>query len=65
MFIKLTGRKTNSTLILLISKIVVVDSAIDTNGNMGSAIRLDSIEGHFAAKETPEQIMEMIENARN
>jgi len=66
MFIKLTGFKNNSTLMLLISSIVAIDTAVNSEGSAYTGINLNGMPGvMFAVKETPEQIMEMIENAKN
>lgn len=58
MFIKLTGLKNDSSVFIRIDRIDVIDK-IDIE------IMLQDREGIIAVKETPEQIMEMIENARN
>ncbi len=66
MFIKLTGYKRNSTVMLLISRIIALDAAVDSEGSTYTEINLDGAPGVlFGVKETPEQIMEMIENAKN
>jgi len=66
MFIKLTGFKNNSTVVLLISNIIAIDMANDPDtGQSCTAVFMKGTNGYFAVKETPEQIMEMIENAKN
>ena len=66
MFIKLTGYKRGSAVVLLLSSIAVIDRATDSDTNEEcTAIYVSGVDGFFAVKETPEQIMEMIENARN
>ena len=66
MFIKLTGNRPNSTVMLLISKIIAIDGVTDSGGKVCTEVSLDGAVGmSFAVAETPEQIMEMIENARN
>lgn len=65
-FIKLTGYKHGSTVMLLISRIIALDRAVNQDGVEYTEINLDGATGIlFAVKETPEQIMEMIENAKN
>jgi len=58
MFIKLTGR-TNTPVVIRSDRIEVID------GEDFTAVRIMGRKGVFAVRETPEQIMEMIENARN
>ena len=66
MFIKLTGHKNGSAVILLISRIIALDGAVNQDGVAYTEINLDGAPNTlFAVEETPEQIMEMIQNARN
>ena len=64
MFIKLTGANDGSPVVVrpeLISVITLEVNETETHTNFA----VENVAGHFMVQETPEQIMEMIENARN
>ena len=63
MFIILTGR-TDTPVLIRTDRIEVIDG-VTVDGEDFTAVSTMGREGGFAVKETPEQIMEMIENARN
>jgi len=60
MFIKLTGR-TNATVVVRADRIEVIDG-VTVEGEDFTALVIMGRDAHFAVRETPEQIMEMIEN---
>lgn len=65
MFIKLTGAKSGQSVFILMETIQVIDRFEgDKDGKM-TAVCVKDREGFIGVQETPEQIMEMIENARN
>lgn len=59
MFIKLTGY--SNDLAIYIRPDVIIAIAGQSSG--GTHVQINSLEGGFAVKEPPEQIMEMIKNA--
>lgn len=64
MFIKLTGANGGSPVVVrpeLISVITLEVNETETHTNFA----VENVAGYFMVQETPEQIMEMIENARN
>jgi len=63
MFIKLTGR-TDTPVLIRTDRIEVIDG-VTVNGEDFTGVSIIGSQRYFAVKETPEQIMEMIENARN
>lgn len=65
MFIKLTGRGTHKPVFVIGGDVCVIDPGCTFDGNECTGICIRGIQGSFLVKETPEQIMEMIENAKN
>jgi len=61
MFIKLTEARRDTALTINAGLI----SAIDIMPNHHTALYMNGMQDYFPVRETPEQIMEMIENARN
>lgn len=59
MFIKLTGR--SNTPVVIRADIIEVIDGVTVNGEDFTGVGITGREGHFAVRETPEQIMEMIE----
>ena len=59
MFIKLTGRS-NTPVLIRTDRIEVIDG-VTIEGEDFTGVGLMGKEGHFVVRETPEQIMEMIE----
>lgn len=58
MFIKLTGR-TKATVVIRADRIEVIDG-VTVDGEDFTAVVIMDRDAHFAVKETPEQIMEML-----
>ena len=60
MFIKLTG--ISNTPVVIRADIIEVIDGVTVNGEEDfTGVGITGREGHFAVRETPEQIMEMIE----
>lgn len=59
MFIKLTG--ISNTPVVIRADIIEVIDGVTVNGEDFTGVGITGREGHFAVRETPEQIMEMIE----
>lgn len=65
MFIKLTGFGTHKPVFVIGDDVCVIDPGRTFDGNECTGICVRDTLGNFLVKETPEQIMEMIENAKN